>query len=64
MGQLGERGQSYGWTGVFRSLPWAPAAWELNAAGGLGGVTSMLGEIIAWPELCMAVTCVTSKLYL
>lgn len=52
-----------GWA-EFCSLPWAPAAWELNTAGGLGGLTSMLGEIIARSELCMAVTRLTSKLYL
>lgn len=32
MGWLGERRYSWGWAGVFCSLPWAPAAWELSTA--------------------------------
>lgn len=59
-----ERKESCGRTGVLCSPPWTPVGWEPNTAGGLGGITSVLGEIIAWSELWMAVTCIISKLYL
>jgi len=62
-GQVGREEGSCRQTGVLCSPPWAPAVWEPNTADGPEGVALVLGEIFAWSELCMAVTYVTSKLY-